>query len=190
MSTFSLNVYLTLDALTCRHPDVHLPLALVIFVSLLSTLVYVSLRLPTIFSCRTHRLSECVKQGLGECVCVCVCVGHPVKQHLECEWRRIPTHHSRGIKKKRGKMRRIDGWNTHTYQTQQSDRDAYKVYSKPVWVLRVGGGGGGGGGIKALVNGSGLSAIPATYSTVCSPQRETQTVQHAAERRHEKDVTK
>lgn len=35
---------------------------------------------------------------------------------------------------------------------------------------------------KHLVNGSGLSDIPVTY-TVCSPQRETQTVQHAAERR-------
>lgn len=33
-----------------------------------------------------------------------------------------------------------------------------------------------------MVNGSGLSDIPVTY-TVCGPQRETQTVQHAAERR-------
>ena len=94
-------------------------------------------------------------------------------------------HHSSGVKQKERENETDRRMGQAYIPNTARDRDAYKCTAS-----QRDGGDEEEGGEKRLVSGSGLSAIPGTY-TVFSPQRESQTVQHAAEReRREEDEGK
>lgn len=107
MSIFSLNVRISLDAITGRHTLMSTLMFLVSCDVCFFTNTYLCLSAFSIFSCCSYWMSECVWKELGVCLRVCVASSEIPAQMQIC-------HYSRG-EKQRGKIRQTDRRMEQTY---------------------------------------------------------------------------